>query len=535
MADIMKPYYLKAIILISPWLFADCNRSGKGSETEKRPNILIAMGDDISFPHMGAYGTTWVKTPGFDRVAANGILFNNVYTPNAKCSPSRACFLTGRNSWQLEEGANHYPYFPSKFTTFIEALGRKGYYTGYTAKGWAPGVALDSTGKSREMTGKAFNSKILVPPTDGISNIDYASNFSDFLDSRTDKKPFCFWYGSKEPHRKYEYGSGIKKGGKHPEDIKSVPPFWPDNSTVRTDMLDYAFEIEHFDSQLVKMLEILEKRGELENTIVIVTADNGMPFPRAKGQAYEYSNHVPLAIMWGKGIKNPGRKIFDFISFIDFAPTLLEVAGLNQSEAGMKKIEGHSFTDIFKSVRQGYVGKERKQVIIGRERNDVGRPNDNGYPVRGIIMDGYLFISNYNPERWPAGNPETGYLDCDGSPTKSFILSLRRSGISADYWKICFGRRGDEELYDLTKDPVCLKNLATNAAYNTLKRKLHTVLYITLLNQNDPRAYYKGDTFDRYPYADETVRNFYTRYMNGEITRKSAAWVDSTDFEDTGF
>ena len=95
-------------------------------------------------------------------------------------------------------------------------------------------------------------------------------------------------------------------------------------------MLDYAYEIEYFDSQLVKMLEILEKRGELENTIVIVTADNGMPFPRAKGQVYELSNHVPLAIMWGKGIKNPGRKIFDFISFIDFAPTLLEAAGIER-------------------------------------------------------------------------------------------------------------------------------------------------------------------------------------------------------------
>jgi N-sulfoglucosamine sulfohydrolase len=535
MSKMMKTYYLKAIILISPWILGDCNRSGKGPETEKRPNILIAMGDDISFPHMGAYGTNWVKTPGFDRVAKNGILFNNAYTPNAKSSPSRACFLTGRNSWQLEAGANHVPYFPSKFTTFIEALGRNGYFTGYTAKGWAPGVAMDSTGNPREMTGKAFNSRILDPPTDGISNIDYAANFSDFLDSRKDKKPFCFWYGAHEPHRKYEYGSGIKKGGKHPEEIKAVPPFWPDNSVVRTDLLDYAFEIEHFDSHLEKMLEILEKRGELENTIVIVTADNGMPFPRAKGQAYEYSNHIPLAIMWGKGIKNPGRKIFDFISFIDFAPTLLETAGINQAGSGMQKIAGRTFTDIFKSGRQGFIGKDRKHIIVGRERNDVGRPNDNGYPVRGIIEDGYLFLSNYNPERWPAGNPETGYLDCDGSPTKSLILNLRRSGISVGYWKTCFGKRGDEELYDLSKDPVCMTNLATNAAFNTLKRKLHDDLYLELLNQDDPRAYGKGDSFDRYPYADESVRNFYSRYMNGEISRKSAAWVDSTDFEDKGF
>jgi len=531
----MKPYFLKAIILISPWLFGDCSRPDKGSEKENRPNILIAMADDISFPHMGAYGTAWVKTPGFDRVAKNGILFNNAYTPNAKCSPSRACLLTGRNSWQLEEGGNHVPYFPAKFTSFIEVLGRNGYFTGYTAKGWAPGIALDSTGKPREMTGKAFNDRILDPPTEGISNIDYAANFSDFLDARKDKKPFCFWYGSKEPHRKYEFGSGIKKGRKKHEELKTVPAFLPDDPTVKTDLLDYAYEIEHFDSHLVKMLGILEKRGELENTIVIVTADNGMPFPRAKGQAYEYSSHIPLAIMWGKGIKKPGRKIFDFISFIDFAPTLLETAGIVQAESGMKKMEGSSFSDIFKTGKQGYVGKDRKHIIVGRERNDVGRPNDNGYPVRGIIEDGYLFLSNYNPERWPSGNPETGYLDCDGSPTKSLILEDRRSGTSARFWKICFGKRGDKELYDLGKDPFCMINLATDAGYNALKRKLHDQLYLELLNQDDPRAYGKGDLFDRYPYADESVRDFYNRYMKGEIYRKNAAWVDSTDFEDKGF
>jgi arylsulfatase A-like enzyme len=180
------------------------------------------MGDDISWPHMGAYGTSWIKTPGFDMVAKNGILFCNAYTPNAKSSPSRACFLTGRNSWQLEEAANHNPYFPVKFKSFIETLSEKGYFTGYTAKGWAPGVALDSTGKPRELTGKAFNRKKQIPPASGMSNNDYTGNFEEFLNSIPEGKPFCFWYGSNEPHRGYEYESGIKRGGKHLEDIPDV-------------------------------------------------------------------------------------------------------------------------------------------------------------------------------------------------------------------------------------------------------------------------------------------------------------------------
>ena len=112
---------------------------------------------------------------------------------------------------------------------------------------------------------------------------------------------------------------------------------------------------------------------------------------------------------------------------------------------------------------------------------------------------------------------------------------MRRAGISADYWKLNFGKRSDEELYDLGKDPECMNNLAGNAAYNSMKRKLHDQLYLELLEQDDPRAYGKGDLFDRYPYADETVRNFYSRFMNGELTRKSAGWVDSTDFETEGF
>jgi len=527
----MRPVYLTALILLSPWVFSKCNRAAKESSSKERPNILIAMGDDISFPHMGAYSTSWVKTPGFDRVAQNGILFNNAYTPNAKSSPSRACFLTGRNSWQLEEACNHIPFFPQKFKTFMESLDEHGYYTGHTAKGWAPGVALDSTGKPRQLTGKAFNSKKIVPPAKGIANIDYAGNFEDFLNSRTENKPFCFWYGSNEPHRDYEYGSGINKGGKQLSDINNVPGFWPDNEIVRNDILDYAFEIEHFDNHLVKMLETLEKRGELENTIVIVTADNGMPFPRVKGQAYEFSNHMPLAIMWGKRIKNPGRIIYDFISFIDFAPTLLEVSGIKQSEAGMQPIEGVSFTDIFYTSKKGYVSKDRDHVLIGKERHDVGRPDDVGFPIRGIIKDGFLYIKNYRPERWPAGNPETGYLNVDGSPTKTLILNMKRAGTDFEYWKLSFGMRKDEELYDIGKDPECMKNLAADAGYNALKRRLNEQLYLELLGQDDPRMYGNGDIFDKYPYAQEATKDFYNRYIKGEISRNAAGWVDSTDFE----
>lgn len=526
-----NPLCIKTIVLILPCAFAGCHRTSPDKSNPDRPNILIAMGDDISFPHMSAYGTPWVKTPGFDRVAKKGLLFNNFYTPNAKSSPSRACFLTGRNSWQLEEAANHVPFFPAKFKSFIEVLGENGYSTGYTAKGWAPGVALDSSGNQRQLTGKPFNSRRLTPPAKGISNIDYAANFEDFLNSRQSNEPFCFWYGSNEPHRDYEFGSGVKRGAKSLADIEKVYGFWPDNQIVRNDILDYALEIEHFDSHLLKILDILEKRGELDNTIVIVTADNGMPFPRVKGQAYEYSVHMPMAIMWGKGIKNRGRKILDYLSFIDIAPTLLEIAGVKLSGSAMQPVAGKSFTDIFYSGRNGFVDKTRNWLVIGQERHDVGRPDDAGYPVRGLIKDGFLFLRNYKSGRWPSGNPETGYLNCDGSPTKSMILMMRRSGISSEYWNLGFGLRGDEELYNITSDPECLNNLANNASYSNTKQNLQNELYDELVKQNDPRVNGNGDVFDKYIYANEAQRDFYNRYLNGKVFRKAAGWVDSTDFE----
>jgi len=506
--------------------------SGCATDREsERPNILIAIGDDISFPHMSAYGCSWIQTPGFDRVAKNGILFKNAYTPNAKSSPSRACLLTGRNSWQLEEAANHIPFFPPKFTTFMESLGKNGYDVGYTSKGWAPGVALDSSGNARQMTGKPFNARKAAPPSTGISNSDYASNFEDFLNACDPDKPFCFWYGSYEPHRRYQYGSGTEIGGKNLSDIEKVYGFWPDNEVVRNDLLDYAFEIEHFDSHLVKMLEMLEESGVLDNTIVIVTSDNGMPFPRVKGQEYELSNHMPLAIMWGKGIKNPGRTIYDYISFIDFAPTILEAARVSQPESGMQPIEGRSFARIFSSGKKGIVDKSFDHVLIGKERHDVGRPDDAGYPVRGIFREGYLYLINFKPNRWPAGDPETGYMGCDGSPTKTFILSMNRTGLSAKYWNLCFGKRVEEELYNISSDPECLINLAGNPGLNPTKQKLRDQLLRQLREQEDPRIVGNGDIFDNYVYANESVRNFYNRYMKGEISRKSAGWIDSTDFE----
>jgi hypothetical protein len=510
------------------WVFSLVLALSHPRSAGAQPNVLFAIADDWG-AHAGAYGTAWVRTPAFDRVAAQGLLFTQAYTPNGKCAPSRACILTGRNPWQLKAAANHVCYFPPEFKGWAEALAEHGWFVGHTQKGWGPGVATNLFGQPRRMTGRAFNQFKAAPPTTGISHNDYAANFEAFLDAAPAGRPWCFWYGATEPHRGYEFGSGVAKGGKRLTDIDRVPSFWPDNETVRNDMLDYALEVEHFDRHLGRMLDILEGRGLLKDTLVVVTSDHGMPAPRVKGNLYHPACHVPLAILWKNGIPNPGRVITDFVSLIDLAPTILEFAGLTWQTAGLAPVTGHSLGPIFASSESGRVDPQRTHVLLGRERTDVGRPHDWGYPIRGIVNETHLYLRNFEPSRWPAGNPETGYLDCDGGPAKTFILRAHRADPDDPHWALCFGLRPAEELYNLATDSDCTRNLIGNPDAVELTATLRAQLFAALRQQEDPRMLGRGAEFDAYPYAQPAQANFYERHARGEPV--SAGWVNASDFE----
>ena len=510
-------------------LLAAC-ASAPEREPAARPNILFAIADDASYPHMGAYGTDWVRTPAFDRVAREGILFTNAYTPNAKCAPSRASIVTGRNSWQLEAAGNHQAFFPPKFKSYVEALAENGYFVGKTGKGWGPGIANDAEGNTRQLAGTPFDERTTEPPAQAMSNNDYAANFEDFLAAAPEDRPWAFWYGGYEPHRRYEYGAGAAKGGKTIDQIEHVPEFWPDNETVRNDLLDYAYEIEYFDSHLGRILAALDESGQLENTLILVTADNGMPFPRVKGQEYEMSNHLPLAAMWKNGIRNPGRMVEDYVSFIDFAPTFLEVAGVDWEQAGMHPTPGRSLTDIFRAEGGGQVNPDRDRVLIGKERHDIGRPRNQGYPIRGIVKGGMLYLRNYEPGRWPAGPPETGYPNTDGSPTKTEVLRSRTEDTPQPYWQLSFGRRPAEELYDIREDAACMTNLAEDLEYEARKQELAAQLTAELEAQGDPRMSGNGAIFEeQYPVHQERLLNYYERAMRGET--EPLGWINQSDIE----
>ena len=502
----------------------------------KIPNILFCLADDAG-RHMGAYGCQWVSTPAFDRIAREGLLFEQGYAPNAKCAPSRACILTGRNPWQLEDAANHNCRFPGHIQTVWEALKTAGWHTGHTAKGWAPGDAGMVDGMPRELTGPAWSAQKLEPPTPDINSTDYAANFSDFLDARPGAAPFCFWFGSTEPHRAYTYGSGARLGGRSIREIDRVPAIWPDNEIVRNDLLDYGFEIEHFDHHIGRMITELEKRGLLENTIVIATSDNGMPFPRVKGQEYEASNHLPLAMMWPAGIRNPGRCVTDYVSFIDLAPTFIELAGIRREDTRMMEFTGRSLVPIFRSEKSGRVESDRDHVLIGKERHDPGRPKNWSYPIRGIFEEGWLYLRNWEPERWPACNPETGYMESDGGPTKTEVLKTRNDPQQRRYWEICFGKRAGEELYHVAADPDCLKDLINDPSHHDRRDRLRARMEKELREQADPRIAGDGNRFERYPWCHPWLDHYYERYQNRHVSgeqQMEPGWIEPTDVQAPG-
>ncbi len=459
----------------------------------KPPNVLLAISDDQSFPHASSYGCKYVNTPAFDKIAEQGFLFTRAYAPSPSCSPSRASLLTGRNIWQMEEAGVHCSYFPKTHITLSQILERNGFHTGFTGKGWEPGNWYDA-GWEHNPPGKEYNEVRLseTPPTTEIMfNKDYTANFEKFLNERKPGQPFFFWYGAYEPHRQFEYGSGYR-AGKKLSDV-TVPSFLYDDSLTRMDLLDYAYEIEWFDHQLAKMVQLLEDKGELDNTIIIVTSDNGMPFPRAKVNLYDYGIHVPLAVCWGNKIKHP-RKINTITSLIDIMPTILEATGIKLQE----NISGKSFFSLFSSNKTH--PPHREFILAGKERHNYARSDNKCYPIRALRIDSFLYLRNFKPDRWPSGDPPI-YKDSElGKVSGQVIMEKKETDpLAQKLFELNVNKRPEEELYNVSKDPGCLHNLAQQPEYEKIKQKLGKLLTAELEAQNDPRIQGKGDVFDSYP------------------------------------
>lgn len=471
---------------------------------DARPNVLIMISDDVSWPHASAYGSKMVDTPVFDRVAAGGILFDNAFCCAPGCSPSRAALLTGRHIWMIEEAGTHASYFKTQYQTFPERLAAAGYYTGSVGKGWGPGNFVRN-GRQYNPAGRSFGRKG-----------GYIGGFQRFLKERPQDQPFCFWFGSSDAHRSYVKGSGLKKGKSLSQ--AEVPGFLPDHEEIRSDLLDYAFEVERFDDDCGKMLAALREAGELDNTLVIITSDNGMPFPRAKANCYEFGIHMPLAIQWPQQFPG-GRRLSDLVSFTDLTATIYEATGCQPPPNF--PVVGRSLVSMLQSQQNGRSTEERNFVLSGRERHSSSRYNSLGYPQRALRTERYLYIHNFRPERAPAGpaqkydkaafdndgqlvmselgKPFGGYHDIDACPTLTFLIDRQDDPDIARYLQLAVAHRPAEELFDILADPDCLHNLAADPKHEATRSSLHDTLMQQLKATGDARVLDGGDIWETYP------------------------------------
>jgi arylsulfatase A-like enzyme len=445
-----------------------------------RPNILLVIADDWSYPHAGVYGDRVARTPAFDRLAREGARFTHAFAAAPSCTPSRAALLTGQAVHRLEEGGNLHSFLPAVHPVYPDLLERAGYAVGFTGKGWSPG-RFEAGGRARNPAGPAHKS------------------LEEFLTQRPPGAPFCFWHGSQDPHRPFEAGTGA---GLAPPAQVEVPPFLPDTPEVRNDLLDYYVEVQRFDRDLGHLVDVLARAGELDRTIIIVTSDNGMPFPRAKATVYDGGVRVPLAIRW-PGVATAGASIDAFASLTDVAPTVLEAAGIIPP-AGMT---GRSLVPLLR----GRATSGRDRVFVERERHADVREGHLSYPVRAIRTKDFLYIRNFRPDRWPAGDPVLFFSvgpfgDIDGGPTKTLLLDRRDQPPFTQYFQLATAKRPAEELYDLRRDPGQLENVAGREAYRETQRRLRAELESWLSDTADPRMSIDDDRWDRFPYFGERAK-----------------------------
>ncbi len=489
-------------LLLSQSLFA------AAESKPARPNILIAISDDHSWPHTSVQGSPFVETPNLDSIANAGFRFTNAYAGSPGCSPSRATLLTGQHHWMIGPAGTHGSSFPVQYQTFVDLLEDAGYKVGFTGKGWGPGDWL-AGGRSKNPAGVEYNElKLKDKPHKGISETDYAANFKQFMDERGDDEPFYFWYGAHEPHLKYA------EAGHSDEDRAkvTVPDFLPNTEASREMLLDYADEINHFDSHLGKIIATLEAAGELDNTLIIVTADNGMPMPRAKSNGYDYGIHVPLSIRWGKR-GHKGEVIVAPVGFVDLSATVLDATGLDIPE----QFVGQSLL--------GLLGGEVEEldydraVFSGRERHSSSRYQNLSYPQRMMRRGDYLIIWSAKPELDPAGQsrniidgelspPHSAYFDIDDSMIKRELIARRDDPYIGRFFHLAVDKRPEWQFYNVKDDPASLNDLASDPDHARIFAVYKKQLTDTLVQTGDPRVLGYGQVWEDYPRTRGPMRYF---------------------------
>ena len=526
---------ITALLAMSPLNFV------AGAAGPPRPNILFCFADD-----WGRYASVYatiesrpspsqvVKTPVIDRMAREGVLFKNAFVTAPSCTPCRSSLLSGQYFFRTGRGAIlQGAVWDASIPSYPLLLRDAGYHIGETYKVWSPGTPNDAPyggGKyAYEKAGGQYNNfseNATRMVRDGLTFEaakqrllgEVQGNFEAFLADRQPGQPFCYWFGPTLTHREYEKGSGRALWGIDPDLLRGkLPKFMPDVPEVRSDFADYLGEIQAWDAGVGVLIRKLESIGELDNTVVVLSGDHGMPgVPGGKCNLYDFGVGVAL-IARVPGVQG-GRVVDDFVNLMDLAPTYLEIGGLKPPAV----MTGRSFWDVLRSDKSGQVDPDRTWVVTGRERHvAAAREGNLPYPHRALRTPDFLYVRNFMPDRWPMGSPKAltdtytppvnelehntfvAFPDMDASPTKAWLIGQRHETQWQWHYDYAFGKRPAEELYDLRWDPDQTQNLAADPGHAGIKRDLAARLLKILTDAGDPRVTGDGGTFDRPPYSSE--------------------------------
>ncbi|MBO9154454.1 sulfatase [Chitinophaga sp. GCM10012297] len=410
----------------------------KDSKAQSRPNIILIIADDLGWNDVGCYGNTAVRTPNIDRLAKDGIRFNNVFVTSSSCSPSRTSIITGRYPHSTGAAELHTP-LPADQTFFPEILKKNGYYTAQAGK-WHEGPH----------TKRAYDTLI----TGAKNGVGGEGMWLSVLKDRPKNKPFFCWFAAFDAHRPWQPDTALQP---HDPSKVIVPPMLADTKETREDLAAYYNEIARLDRYVGEINDELQRQGIAENTIVIFMSDNGRPFPGNKTRLNDAGVKTPFIIKWPQSGKK-GMECDGLISAVDIAPTLLEIA---QAPA-VPVIQGKSFAALFKDPGQPF----REYVFTEHNWHDY-----EAYE-RAVRTRDFLYIFNGRPQF-----PNQGPLDAVNSPSFKALLTAKGKGALTKLQNDIFlSPRPAEELYDLGKDGDQANNLASDSRFAATKKKLSSVL-----------------------------------------------------------
>jgi N-sulfoglucosamine sulfohydrolase len=258
------------------------------------PNILFLLSDDHSYPFLSTYGSTNVKTPTLDQLAAEGMKFHRFFTGAPQCVPSRATLMTGRSPVATRMTRFSAP-LPRDEITLPELLRDKGgYFTGVCGRSFH----LDGSAKVGAAASKVFQEhqlKTFIDRVDFLNTCgdnEVAVQVASFLDKKPKHKPFFMWANFSDPHHAWNAPAEFRPD---PASLK-VPAHWPDLPGVREQLADYCAEVNRVDRTVSTVLAELKKRDLMDSTIIVFCGDNGMAMPHGKGSLYDPGSNVPFLV-----------------------------------------------------------------------------------------------------------------------------------------------------------------------------------------------------------------------------------------------